>query len=215
MEWKQQLNKRINPNVTIPNFQYFIGIVPLLEFLINDLEKYLDREGRYYGIMVSYIHKTREILKDIKETKDDEVDDTTWRQIIFLYKPVILREYKKFLKRKITKADAIICIFRKIIEIILTYAEDEMFEKFNNIYIIFTKMYQNIKNKGKEYSTPFLCSLVDGSIGEGIVGLHKLNKFSIVDEENKRRSKDEINGSGIRIEETSKNLISEISWIDE
>jgi hypothetical protein len=90
-----------------------------------------------------------------------------------------------------------------------------MFEKFNNIYIIFNKMYVNIKNKGKEYSLPLLSSVVDGSIGEGLVGLHKLDKFSIVEEENKRRAKDKIDGSGVRIEEISNDLISEVSWIDE
>ena len=214
MDWKQQLNKRIGYNVIIPNYEYFLGIVPLLGFLINDLEKFLDQEGRYYGIMVTYVHKTREILKNIRPELE-EGDDIIWKQIIFLYKPVILKEYKKFLKRKVTRADAIICITRKILEIILTYAEDDLFEKFNNIYIIFNKMYANIKNKGKEYSLPLLCSVVDGSIEEGLVGLHKLDKFSIVEEENKRRAKNEINGSGIRIKESSDNLISEVSWIDE
>ncbi len=214
MDWKQQLNKRIGYSVIIPNYEYFLGIVPLLGFLINDLEKFLDQEGRYYGIMVTYVHKTREILKNIRPELE-EGDDIIWKQIIFLYKPVILKEYKKFLKRKVTRADAIICITRKILEIILTYAEDDLFEKFNNIYIIFNKMYANIKNKGKEYSLPLLCSVVDGSIGEGLVGLHKLDKFSIVEEENKRRAKNEINGSGIRIKESSDNLISEVSWIDE
>ena len=214
MDWKQQLNKRIGYNVIIPNYEYFLGIVPLLGFLINDLEKFLDQEGRYYGIMVTYVHKTREILKNIRPELE-EGDDIIWKQIIFLYKPVILKEYKKFLKRNVTRADAIICITRKILEIILTYAEDDLFEKFNNIYIIFNKMYANIKNKGKEYSLPLLCSVVDGSIEEGLVGLHKLDKFSIVEEENKRRAKNEINGSGIRIKESSDNLISEVSWIDE
>lgn len=214
MDWKQQLNKRINYNITVPNYDYFLGIVPLLEFLINDLEKFLDREGRYYGIMVTYIHKTREILKNIRPDLEEN-DDTIWKRVVFLYKPVILREYKKFLRRKITKADAIICIVRKTLEVILTYAEDDMFEKFNNIYIIFNKMYVNIKNKGKEYSLPLLSSIVDGSIGEGLVGLHKLDKFSIVEEENKRRAKDKIDGSGVRIEEISNDLISEVSWIDE
>ena len=214
MDWKQQLNKRIGYSSAIPNSEYFLGIVPLLEFLINDLEKFLDREGRYYGIMVTYIHKTREILKNIRPDLEEE-DDITWKRIIFLYKPIILKEYKKFLRRKVTRADAIICIVRKIVEIILTYAEDEIFEKFNNIYIIFGKMYTNIKNKGKEYSLPILCSVVDGSIEEGLVGLHKLDKFSIVEEENKRKAKDEISGSGIRIKEISDNLISEVSWIDE
>lgn len=215
MDWKQQLNKRINLDLTVPNYEYFLGIVPLLEFLLNDLEKFLDREGRYYGVMVSYIHRSREILKNIRPELEEGFDDTTWKRIVFLYKPVILREYKKFLRRKITKADAIICIIRKIIEIILTYAEEEFFDKFNSMYIIFNKMYSNIKNKGKEYSLPLLSSVVDGSICEGIVGLHKLDKFSIVGEENKRKTKDEINGSGIRIEEISSNLISEVSWIEE
>jgi hypothetical protein len=214
MDWKQQLNKRISYNITVPNYDYFLGIVPLLEFLINDLEKFLDQEGRCYGVMVAYIHKTREILKNIRRELE-EGDETTWKRIVFLYKPVILREYKKFLRRKITKADAIICIIRKALEVILTYAEDDMFDKFNSIYIIFNKMYVNIKNKGKEYSLPMLSSTIDGSICEGLVGLHKLDKFSIVEEENKRRAKNKIDGSGIRIKETSSDLISEISWIDE
>ena len=76
-------------------------------------------------------------------------------------------------------------------------------------------MYSNIKNKGKEYSMPYLSATVAGSIEEGIVGLHKLDKFSILGEEDKRKAKGEIKGSGVRIEEKSDNLLTEVSWTEE
>ena len=214
MDWKTQLDKRIKKDLVVPNTEYFQGLVPLIGFLVNDLEKFLYQEGRYFGIMVSYVHRVREILKCLRPELE-EADDIIWKRIVFLYKPLILREYKKLLRRRVSKADSVICIVRKILEIVLVYAEEDTFNNFNKIYSIFGKMYSNIKNKGKEYSMPYLSSAVAGSIEEGIVGLHKLDKFSILGEEDKRKAKGEIEGSGIRIEEKSDNLLTEISWTEE
>lgn len=211
-DWKILLDKRIKPDLVVPYDDYFIGILPLLEFLLGDLEKYLDREGRYFGIMVKYVHRSRDIIKNLGLTYESDI----WKRIIFLYKPVIVKEYKKLLKRKVSKADSIICIFRRFLEILLLYSDgDENYERLNQMRGIFDKMYSNIKNKGKEYSFPTLDAVVSGSIEEGIVGLHKLGKFSIFGDEKKRKSKEEFSGSGLRIEEVSDNLVTSVSWTDE
>ena len=211
-DWKALLNKRIKPDLIVQYDDYFIGLLPLLGCLLGDLERYLDKEGRYFGIMVKYIHRSRDLIKNLGLSYESEI----WKRIIFLYKPIIIKEYKKLLKRKVSKADSIICIIRKFLDILLDYSSgDEHYERLNQMHGIFEKMYSNIKNKGKEYSLPILETTIIGSLDEGLVGLHKLSKFSIFGEEKKRKSKEELTGTGLRIEETSDNLITSVSWIDE
>ena len=212
-DWKILLDKRIKPDLVVSYSDYFLGLLPLLGFLLGDLEKYLDKEGRYFGIMVKYVHRSRDLIKNLGLSYDES---DIWKRIIFLYKPIIMKEYKKLLKRRVSKADSIICIIRKFLDIILNFSDgDESYDRLNQMHGIFEKMYSNIKNKGKEYSLSALDSVINGSIEEGLVGLHKLNKFSIFSEENKRKAKEELTGSGLRIEESSDNLITSVSWIDE
>lgn len=209
MDWNVYLNKRINEESYVEIEQYMKNFDFLLGSLVNDLEKFLDKEGRYFGITVRLIHDLREIVTNLKEAKEGPED--YGKQVAFLYRTLILRAHKKYLKRGLSKADSIICISRCICESLLQLSPNPEILK---AYEIFDKLYTNIKNCGKEYVyVPLQESLLE-FVETGKIGLYSVDSFSIVEEEKKRKIKTPLDGSGVRVNESS-NEVSEISWIDE
>lgn len=209
MDWNVYLNKRINDESCVEIDQYMKNFDFLLGSLVNDLEKFLDKEGRYFGVTVRLVHDLREIVSNLRNGKEDSED--CGRQVAFLYRTLILRAHKKYLKRGLSKADSIICISRCICESLLQLQPDPEILK---AYDIFDKLYTNIKNCGKEYVySPLQESLLE-FVETGKIGLYSIDSFSIVEEEKKRKIKTTLDGSGVRVNESS-NEISEISWIDE
>ncbi len=210
MDWNVYLNKRINNESYVETEQYMKNFDFLLGSLVNDLEKFLDKEGRYFGITVRLIHDLREIVTNLKESKEEGSEDYG-KQIAFLYRTLILRAHKKYLKRGLSKADSIICISRCICESLLQLEPNpEILKAFE----IFDKLYNNIKNCGKEYVyTPLQESLLE-FVETGKIGLYSVDSFSIVEEEKKRKIKTPLDGSGVRVDE-SNGAISEVSWTDE
>lgn len=210
MDWNVYLNKRIDDESYVEIEQYMKNFDFLLGSLVNDLEKFLDKEGRYFGVTVRLVHDLREIVTNLREAKEENSEDYG-KQIAFLYRTLILRAHKKYLKRGLSKADSIICISRCICESLLQLDPNPEILK---AYEIFDKLYTNIKNCGKEYVyTPLQESLLE-FVETGKIGLYSVDSFSIVEEEKKRKIKTPLDGSGVRVNESS-NEVSEISWIDE
>jgi len=210
MDWNVYLNKRIDDESYVEIEQYMKNFDFLLGSLVNDLEKFLDKEGRYFGVTVRLVHDLREIVINLREAKEENSEDYG-KQIAFLYRTLILRAHKKYLKRGLSKADSIICISRCICESLLQLDPNPEILK---AYEIFDKLYTNIKNCGKEYVyTPLQESLLE-FVETGKIGLYSVDSFSIVEEEKKRKIKTPLDGSGVRVNESS-NEVSEISWIDE
>lgn len=209
MDWNVYLNKRINDESYIEIEQYMKNFDFLLGSLVNDLEKFLDKEGRYFGITVRLIHDLREIVSNLRESKGASED--CGREVAFLYRTLILRAHKKYLKRGLSKADSVICISRCICGSLLQiFPYSEILKAFE----IFDKLYNNIKNCGKEYVyTPLQESLLE-FVETGKIGLYSVDSFSIVEEEKKRKIKTPLDGSGVRVDESS-GAISEVSWTDE
>lgn len=208
MDWSVYLNKRINSDLTVETDQYVLSMKPLLGSLIDDLEMFLDREGRYFGIVVHYLHDLRESLKKMEYSEDEGYG----KEVMFLYRPIILRAHKKYLRRKLSRADSVICIVQCICETILRFSiNDSILE----IYNIFGKLYLNIKNSNKDYIYQPLVDILEECIAAGKVGLYKIDKMSIIDEERKRKIKVPLDGSGIRIDKSFNNEVSEVSWTEE
>ncbi len=220
MNEKLFLDKRAQA-IPISQKEYLIFLLKGLYFyLINDLEKFLDKEGRYYGSMVSNIRKIRVSIKSIENPEDDLISQEEMiNRIVYLYKPIIIQEYKKFLKKRVSKADSIICICKRIIDTVgpILYSEDFTEEEehaVDTIKTIIESFYNNIKNRNKEYSCSTLTDLLSTCIDESLVGSYESERFSILREEEQRKKKSLLNGSGIRIDSSDFKL-TEISWTDE
>ena len=211
MDWNVYLNKRTDPELYIEVDQYVKNFDFLLGSLVNDLEKFLDKEGRYFGTPVRSIHDIREKLRELSQSKEEEIPTDYDKRIAFLYRTMILKAHKKYLKRGLSKADSVICITRCICSSILSIDNNP---SILSIYGIFDKLYNNIRNSGKEYIYIPLQESLEELIEAGKIGQYQIDNFSILGEEMKRKIKTPLDGSGVRVSE-SNNEIAEVSWTDE
>lgn len=207
MNWDVFLGKRINYDAHIEIEDYLGGMRQVLSSLVNDFEKFLDQEGRYFGIIVQYLHDLRQHMGALPVT-DPDISS----KILFLFKPVILKAYRKYLKKGLTKADCTICILRSICSCILQVENNS---DILAMYEILEKLFKNIKNPSKSYTSNLLESSLVECITDGLVGIYGLDSFSIIGEEQKRKDRAPIEGSGVRLNKSFDNEISEVSWTEE
>ena len=211
MDYSVYIDKRTCPGTNVSTGEYIVGFRSLISCLINDLEKFLDKEGRYFGITVHYLHTMREFLSML-QSKEEQESENIEKEILFLYRPLILKAFKKYMKKGLSKADSIICISRDICGTILKY---DNIQSILGIYEVFDKLYTNIKSPGKEYIYYPLSEIMSECIDLGKIGLYRIDSFSILEEEKKRKIKSTLDGSGIRIDKSFNNEVSEVSWIEE
>lgn len=201
-EKENYLTKRIQDDLYIPQFTYLHGLLDIIQFLCNDLKILLEAEGRYFGIMPVYmkrIDRTFEIINN-----EDTADDlTNYSKILYLFKPLIGREYKKLRQRKVTRADCVITIIKKILEIVLEDPDFPYYKEVKRIYKIFIKLFNNIKNVGKNYSLFKLSENIKKYLNSGQVGKYATLQYSIIDEENKViKNKEILTEPKVKMEET-------------
>ena len=93
---------------------YASGLTRLAEYMLVDLNDLLEKEGRRFGIVISYLDS---IYQECQKMTLDNDDDTSER-IIYLFKPLIIAEHKRLTKKHLSKADSVITLLRKLLEII-------------------------------------------------------------------------------------------------
>lgn len=208
---KESLEKRVDKYLMIDDDIYSIGIFDMVHLLYIELSKLLELEGRMFGIMPKYMDIVQEAFDNIESDMTDE-DYELYGRCMYLFKPIIFRAYKKLRKRKVSKADCIITIIKTILDYLRATTHDIYRKELKSIYKITFKMFTNIKNEGKNVSIGFLTEAIQYYRDSGKTGVYSLEKFSI-EEEEKKREKTKMEGSGIRLNESD--TVTEISWTEE
>jgi len=195
------LTKRIQENLYIPQFTYLYGLLDIVQFLCTDLKISLEEEKRYFGIMPIYMDRIEKFF-EILNKHDTSKDLENYARILYLFKPLIGKEYKKLRQRKVTKADCIITIIKKIIEIVLEDSDFPHIKIVKKMYKIFTRLFNNIKNSGKNYSLFRLSENIKKYLKSGQAGKYLVLQYSIIKEENKSLKKEILTEPKIKLEET-------------
>lgn len=196
------LTKRIQSNLYVPQFTYLYGLLDIVQFLCIDLKVLLNDEGRYFGIMPIYISRIERTFEILNENDTPE-DLNNYARILYLFKPLIRKEYKKLRQRKVTRADCVITIVKKILEIVLEDPDFPHYKEIKKMYKIFVKLFNNIKNNGKNYSLFKLSENIKKYLRSGQVGKYATLQYSIIDEENQViKNKEILTEPKIKMEET-------------
>lgn len=203
-------DKRIQKDQAIPDTVYATGLLRLLQFLFCDMNDFLEKEGRRFGIVLSYLNSIYQTYQKINFQEDLEI----YNRILFLYRPVVLREYKRLCKRKVSEADSVIVIAKNILDLILEIPEYQYNKEARTLEKIITKLFDNIRNKSKNIELGLLMGLLRRYIEIGAIGKYSLDHISLQEEEIKK-IRTPLEGSGIRLDEESDNKITEIVWKDE
>ncbi len=202
--------KRTQTDLIITEEDYITGFLYVLCYLINELKKLLEKENRFFGIVISYMNSIEEAYKKILPNIDED-SEIIYQKIFYLHKPTIIKEYRKLCRRHVTKADSMISVIKKILDILSEYQDHEYHKEIKTLNKVITKLYDNIKNSGKKSKMTYLVQSFKKFIELGQVGKKCLNKFSILEEDEKREKKP-IEDSGVRIDDYSDAKIKEIEW---
>lgn len=208
------IKDREDKNLKVPEDEYLKGLLHIVFFLFNDLEKLLFIEGRYFGITVIYMGIVRNSYRKIRENDTPE-DIDNFGRILYLFKPSLMREYKKLRRKKVSEADCVIVIIKKILDIVILDKDNQYYKNIKALHKLINKLFDNIRNNGKNSSMYSLISNLKNYIDSGVVGKYPLSRFSLIEEERKRERGNEILGSKIKINLDSDNkVINEIEWND-
>ena len=211
------IKDREDKNFRISDYDYLRGLLHIVSFLFNDLEKLLFIEGRYFGITVVYMGIVRSSYRRLK-LNDTSEDNDNFGRILYLFKPQIMKEYKKLRRRRVSEADCVIAIIKKFLDIIIGESKDDPnYRSIKNLHKLITKLFDNIRNGGKNSNMYVLVSNIRNYMNSGIVGKYSLTHFSIIDEERKKernKSSNEIERVKINLSDDKNKMIDEIEWTD-
>jgi hypothetical protein len=185
---------------------YASGLTRLVEYMLVDLNDLLEKEGRRFGIVLSYLDSIYQECQ--KMTLDN--DDETSERIIYLFKPLILAEHKRLTKKHLSKADSVITLLRKLLEIIQNVTDFPYQKEIDSLKKIVDKLWDNIRNKSKLTSLENFEKTITDFMEEGVIGKYGAEKFSILEEEEKRCRKP-LEGNGVMVE-MEQGKVLEVTW---
>ena len=206
---KNTLERRVQTGEYVGDSIYASGLFRICQYLFLDLSDLLETEGRRFGVMISYLDSVYQICKLV----NIENDDDTSQKIIYLYKPLVISEFKRLCRKHISRADAVIILLKRILEIITEIDSFQFSREAKSLLKIVDKLFDNIRNKAKNTSLEKMTTWMTDFLDQGLVGRYGLDKMSILDEEEKR-ARTTLIGSGVRIKEEHSKIL-EVTWKDE
>lgn len=213
------LDKRVQLDVNINDSEWMDGLIDITQFLFTELKTLLRDENRFFGIVPTYFKELQTSYNSFNEAYINESDIDRLGRILYLIKPVIISEYRKLCQRKLSKADSVITIYKKIIDLLININEENSdynhLKEIKNINKIITKLFNNIRNNGKNSSLINLTDSIKKYMKDGLIGRMSLHELSFKESEQKKEKiKLDPNLGNTRITKDFNNKIKEISWTE-
>ena len=148
------------------------GLIDVCDFLRVEMIQFLSDENRYFGRVKSYMNNIRDALNRVsKDTTEEKAE--RYGRILGILRSTIYSEFKRLGYRRLSPADRIIVIFRKILEIISDIESDENFKydrEVGTLKKVINKLFDNICIRGKYDSLTKLTDLIQSSVLSGEYG---------------------------------------------
>ena len=194
---KFDMTIRVDPNLRVTEAIYSEGLMNVLNYLFLDFERLLISEERYFGIVKSYIHSVRFTYVKMLPTMNEE-DMNIQKRILYLYKPLLKKEFRRLQSKHLTAADSCLCLIRKIISILEEIIDFKYKRELKTLRKIADKFFDNIKNRAKKDSLYNLAFQIKTYMKDGKVGKHMLDRFSLTDSDIPEKGKI-LEGDGTRL----------------
>ena len=199
------LDRRMQKDLIVSEEVYINGLFDIIQWLVFDLENYCKEENRYFGIMPTYFKTMKDEFNNFNICCTDDLC-TLYGKIFYLYKPVIVKEFGKLETRKLSKADRLIVIIKRILDMLEEEGSKREHVKLGNIKnvnAIITRMFDRIRNEGKKAGLNWMIKVMRLNIETGIVGKISIDEFSMQSEIEKRALyKQPVQNDGVIMEET-------------
>lgn len=167
------------------------GLVDISQCLFAELRTYLEEENRSFGIVTSYIKSLRSAYKDFNDDFQTEESMETLGKTIYLYKPLIIGDFKKLCQKRLSKADSIITLMKRITDVILEISGNNYnhLREVRTINKIITKLFDNIRNNGKNIKLNLLVDSIKKYTTFGQTGKYSVDEINFKKEEIKKSEK--------------------------
>lgn len=198
---KKRIDRRF-PQVSIN--LYIDSILNIVEMLMYELEKKLQMEGRYSGMVKSYVHSIWQTFTEINPEIDNETFDI-FERILYMYKKVIQREYTGLVtSRRLSQGDSAVVIILRLLEIISEKMPDDYpyVRRIFTLNKLLTKFYDNIKNPKKKNSMFNLKNTIKEGMDAGVVGRHRSKRIELPDLKKEIEMLEVLSDPGSRVELT-------------
>ena len=212
------LENRIDSETVVEESEYIAGLLWVIKTLLPDLREYLIEEGRYFGIMLKYSEKVEKNISTILSSNDENEGDENeaFQKLLFLYKPFILQEYKKLIRKKMSCADALIVIIHRMLNVLSENDSYQFHKELKRILSVFNKLHDNIRHSAKKSIMYNFINYLRIYFSNGTCGKFPLKTWSIRKElADREKENTDLVGSGIRLDTQFDNKVSEISWTDD
>jgi hypothetical protein len=205
MKGDLHLERRMQKDLIVSEDVYIGGLFDIIQWLVLDLEGYCKDENRYFGVMLSYFKTMRDEFSRFNMDCDNDLC-TIYGKIFYLYKPIVVKEFGKLETRKLSQADRIIVMIKRILDMLEeegSIREYKKLENIKNVNIIITKMFDRIRNDGKKAGLNYMIKIMRQNIDTGKVGKISVDEYSMKSEVEKRKSYlQPVKDDGIIMEET-------------
>ena len=205
----KNINKRIDSNIAVSENVFLSGLIDVTDFLCSSLKVFLEKEGRYLGIVKSYINSLDAAYENFNEDLVDE-DYEFFGKILYLVKPIILREFSRLRSKKLSEGDCVILIIKKLTDIILEYPDFSHKKTAKTVRKIINSFYENIKNRNKKDSMYVFSNYIKNFKSSGSIGKYTLDKLDLVCE---KKEKEIYTGSELLIgDDSDSKIVEQTLW---
>lgn len=207
MKTENKISERVQVGLRIPEPDYSIGLVYLVNCIYLDYFKLISEEKRNRGIMLHYQSKINNaFLEFFKENMTEELYDLCGR-IVFLYRNVIYSEFK-YLNKRLSPADRVIVVIRRLLEFIDNKSDlgkDQFFAEIKEITI---NLHNNIRWGFKNAKLKRLNNVLTLYFEEGFVGKQCIFNYSLIEEEKKYENRQVLDKSKTLMEDSNTDNIT-------
>ena len=191
----RNIDKRIDKDIIINDDLFSSGLLDVTDFLCSSLKIFLEKEGRFLGIVKSYMSSIDDAFNRFNNSLEEE-DYEVFGRILYLLKPIIIREFSRLKRKRLSEGDCVILIIRKLLTIIEECPEYSNKKELKTILKIINKLFDNIRNKGKKdvmYNFSNQVKILKNSGNVGKYSLDKLDLTQII------KDKSPIEGDGLKV----------------
>lgn len=177
----EDLERRTDPTERVPAEQYATGILNIVDFLVVELEKLMRNEGRCKGIVKSYLSNIDITFQKIYVNRTIK-DTIVFCKILYLFKPLLIDEFGRLTRKKLSPADTCITIIRKLLLIVSEQVNYSNFREVKTLLKVIDKLWENIRHGAKKDPLYYLSNQVREYMGKGIIGKYPQDTFTFLKE---------------------------------
>ncbi len=173
----EELKNRLDPTIEISRDLYTLGLLNLVDFLIVELKRLMKKEDRFKGIVKIYLANMDSTLTKIFFKVSDKDSDSFCR-ILYLYKPLIVGEFRRLVRKRLSEADSVLTIIRKILLLVEETKDFKYMSETKTLSKLIGKLWDNIRHRAKNDPLYYLSYQIKDFMAQGLIGKFPLDKFT-------------------------------------